>query len=465
VNLEDSYRIGLLFAGIGLLVVLVARLKVNPFVALLAVSLLVGSGAVALGHLGTGGPDAATSWGLPGVVKSMQEGLGATLGGVGAVLGLGAMLGKLLAESGGAAVLAERLQAWFGPSRAPWYVLVLALVIGLVTWFAVGLLLLLPIVLRLGSGEKRPFLAVAMPLVAGLSVMHALMPPHPGPVVAIAALHADTGLVLLFGAVVGIPTALVAGPLYARFLGPRLSVAWPCAPANPAPIGSNVRNPSLSMTLAAILLPIGLMLLATAAELTLPKGDQTRAIAVFVGDPKVALLVSVCFAMWVLGTQCGHPRARLLAFTERSVAEVGMTILIVGGGGSFAQVLKDGGMATALSGLAGEFHLSPLIYGWILAGFIRAATGSATVGITTAAGLMTPVLAQHPEFSRSQTALVVVAMGSGSAILSHLNDGGFWVVKETLGLTLRETFLTWGVCETLIGVVGLLLCLAFFPFV
>jgi GntP family gluconate:H+ symporter len=209
--------------------------------------------------------------------------------------------------------------------------------------------------------------------------------------------------------------------------------------------------------LFSILLPVLLMLLSTVAELTLPKGHTLREIAAFIGNPTIALMVSVIFCLWSLGTNCGYTKARLLKFTETSVAAVGMTILVVGGGGGFARVLRDTGVADAIGRFGEQFNLSPLLYGWLISAFIRVAVGSATVAITTASGLLVPVLALHPELSQTHIALIIVAIGCGSLFLSHLNDAGFWIVKDCLGLSVAQTFKTWTVCETIVGLIGLLI--------
>jgi len=448
-NPEDLKLIGLALAAIAVLVLLVTWLKLNAFVSLVIASLIVGGGAVLLGRTLGGSP-----YTMLGVTKSIQEGVGATLGGIAAVLGLGTMLGKLLAESGGAEVLAKRFAAFFGPKHIQWCIFALALAVGLTTWFAVGLILLLPILLTLTRETKQPFLILMLPLISCLSVMHGLMPPHPGPVVAVETLKANMGLVLIWGFIVGIPTAMVAGPLYARWAVTRVE-ANPPAVAAPEAGDGTLRRPAFGLTLFSILLPVLLMLLATVGELTLPKGHPVRDAANFIGNPTMALMISVIFCLWSLGVRCGYTRARLLKFTETSVAAVGMTILVVGGGGGFARVLRDGGVADAIGRVGESFHLSPLFYGWLISAFIRVATGSATVAITTASGLLVPVLALHPELSQTHVALIIVAIGCGSLFLSHLNDAGFWIVKECLGLTVAQTFKTWTICETIVGLVGL----------
>ncbi len=453
-NPDDLKLIVLALSAIAVLVVLVTWLKLNAFVSLVIASLIVGTGAVWMGRT-VGAAGAAVPYTMLGVTRSIQDGIGATLGGIAAVLGLGTMLGKLLAESGGAEVLAKRFAAFFGPQRIQWCIIALALAVGLTTWFAVGLILLLPILLTLTRETKQPFLLLVLPLLSCLSVMHGLMPPHPGPVVAVETLKANMGLVLVWGFVVGIPTAMVAGPLYAKWAVKRVE-ANPPTVATPDTADSALRRPGFGLTFFSILLPVILMLLATVAELTLPKEHTVRGIATFIGHPTMALLISVIFCLWSLGTHCGYTKARLLKFTETSVAAVGMTILVVGGGGGFARVLRDSGVAEAIGRFGDQLHLSPLLYGWLISAFIRVATGSATVAITTASGLLVPVLALHPELTGSHTALIIVAVGCGSLFLSHLNDAGFWIVKECLGLTVAQTFKTWTVCETIVGLVGLL---------
>jgi gluconate:H+ symporter, GntP family len=450
-------------AAIGVLVVLVVRFKVNPFIALLLASLVVGSSAVWMGRVVKDIAGGTSVYTMTGVVKSFADGAGATLGGIAAVIGLGTMLGKLLAESGGAEVLAKRLAALFGPRHVQWCVMVLALLVGLTTWFAVGFVLLLPILLTLTHETKQPFLRLALPLLACMSVMHGIMPPHPGPVVAVAALGARMDLVLFWGMAISIPTALVAGPLFASFVERRVDAKPPPIPhaaARSQP--ADFRAPGFGLTLFSILLPVALMLLDTVAQLVLPGTSRLRAAAGFIGNPTIALLVAVLFASWSFGTRAGYRRAHVLKLTEESIAAMGMTLLIVGGGGGLARVLRDAGVAEVIGRGGDALHLPPLLYGWMLAAFVRVAVGSATVAITTASGLLVPILAAHPELTHNQVALMIVAIGSGSMFMSHLNDAGFWIVKEFLGLSVSQTLRTWTACETIIGLVGMLLSLLAF---
>lgn len=439
---SPAFLLGLAGAAIGLLVLLVTWRKWNAFIALFLAALVVGVGA-----------------GLPplGVLAYFQEGLGATLGGIAAVIALGAMLGKLLAESGGAESLAEKLNELFGPKRAVLCVVVLATVIGLVTWFAVGLLLLLPLVARIAKRSGQPLMYLAIPMLSVLSTMHGLTPPHPGAVVAINQLNASTGVTLILGLAIGIPTAWIAGPLFAKW-GARhaLNAESPFLTAPDGNGGLETAATSLQAswlaTLGIIALPVGLMLLSTAAVLLLPDAHPARAPIAFIGHPVIALTLAVLLAAWTFGRSCQFDRAKLLSFTEQSVGAIGMTLLVVGAGGGFAKVLREGGVASALGEVATTLNMPLLLYAWCLAVFVRVATGSATVAITTAAGLISPLLASNPEVSRE---LVVIALGCGSLALSHLNDGGFWIVKDSLGLTVGQTLRTWTVLESIIAVVGL----------
>lgn len=463
-NPQDWKLIVLALVAISGLVLLITRAKINAFIALLLASLTVGLGAVWM--LGVPARDVsgkilkdaagnASPYSVLGVMKSFGDGLGATLAGTAAVIGLGTMLGRLLAESGGAEVLAKRFAAFFGPTRIQWCIMAIALAVGLTTWFAVGLILLLPILLTLTHETRQPFLRLALPLLACLSVMHGVMPPHPGPVVAVESLKANMGLVLLWGFVIGIPTAAVAGPIYARFIVKRV-VAQPPSIAPKSAAAAGFRAPGFWLTLISILAPVFLMLLATVGELCWDKGDQRREFLSFIGHPTLALLLSVLFATWSLGLKCGYTGTQVLKFTESCIGPIGLTLLVIGAGGGFARVLRDSGVAEAIGNLGNQAHLSPILYGWLVSAFIRVATGSATVAITTASGLLVPVLAQHPELTPHQVALIICAIGCGSLFLSHLNDSGFWIVKDSLGLTVEQTLKTWTVCETIVGIAGML---------
>jgi GntP family gluconate:H+ symporter len=397
--------------------------------------------------------------GLPptAVVAAFQQGVGNTLGFIAVVIGLGTFVGALLAESGGAAVVARAAVGLVGQRALPWAVASVGFVIGLPIFFSVGLVLLFPVVVGLAATSGRPLLTLALPLVAGLSASHGLVAPHPGPIVAIATLGANTGLSIVYGLAAGIPAFVVAGPLFLRSL-PRAVLDRGTA-LTPAAAESTAANPpGVAVTLATVLLPIVLMLGATAlAELvrgaTLA-GPRATAVSwvVFLGQPPVSLLAGVVVASIVFGRRRGLDGAALLAIAERSLFPIASVLLIVGAGGGFGRVLDQAGIGSAITGAVSSLALSPLVFGWLVAALLRIAVGSATVAITTAAAIVAPVLASAPDTSRE---LLVVALGAGSLIASHVNDGGFWLVKEYLGLDVPTTLRTWTVMETIISVVAL----------
>jgi GntP family gluconate:H+ symporter len=433
VTSESIHLLYLSVGSVAVLVVLIAWLRMNAFLALLLASMVMGIGS---------GMETMK------MVKAFEGGMGGTLGGIAGILGLGTILGGLLAASGGAEVLAKALINLFGPKRVHWCLMVLALLIGLTTWFAVGLVMLLPILLTLAKESKEPFLKLAIPMLAVLSIMHGVMPPHPGPVVALQALGADLGKVMLWGLLAAVPVAAISGPIFARWAVRHVQVIAP----EPPPLDPSMANrslPSLSVTVAVLSLPIFLLMTQTAAELLEENPEHImRQITAVIGNPTVALGISVIFA----GLVFRFGRSESLKIGEKAIAAVGMTLLVVGGGGGFKGVLEASGAADAIGDMAKAAHLPPLVFGWVCAAMVRVATGSATVAIVTASGLVAPLVVGNPNVNPE---LVVVGIGCGSLFLSHLNDAGFWIVKETLGMTVGQTLRTWTVTETLVGITGL----------
>ncbi len=433
-------------AAILVLVVLVVRVRMHPFPALMIVSLGLGLAA-----------------GLEGaaVVTAFQQGVGNTLGFIAVVIGLGTFVGALLAESGGAAAVGHAAVAAVGERSLPWMVAAVGFVIGLPIFFSVGLVLLFPIVVGLGATSGRPMLTLLLPLVAGLSASHGLVAPHPGPLVAITRLEADTGLSILYGIAAGVPAFIVAGPLFVRMLPASIlsrgtPLAVPAPPADAAPA------PGVAVTLTTVLLPIALMLGATAVT-TISNRTPGGAVGalldgmVLLGQPAVALLVGTLVATEVFGRRRGLTGAQLLGVAERSLFPIASVLLIVGAGGGFGRVLDQAGIGNAITSAVSSLSLSPLVFGWLVAALLRIAVGSATVAITTAAAIVAPLLLTAPGTNRE---LLVVALGAGSLIASHVNDGGFWLVKEYLGLDVPTTLKTWTVMETIISVVALGVVLA-----
>jgi gluconate:H+ symporter, GntP family len=419
------------------LVVAIARFKVHPFVALIAVSLAMG---VAAGM-------------SPGdVVKAFQDGVGGVLGFVAIVVGLGTMLGKMMAESGAATRIALTLIALFGERRVHWAIMVVAFIVGIPVFFQVGFVLLVPLVFTIARRTGMSLVKVGLPLVAGLSVVHGLVPPHPAAMLAVGAYQADVGLTILYALLVGLPTAALAGPVYASWISPRIELARDNPMAEQLEGGAATRMPGFGISVFTVLIPVALMLLASAADLTLDPASGARPALHFVGHPITALLLALLFSFWSLGRTHQYSREQLLRFLNDCLAPTATILLVIGAGGGFNQVLVRSGVGGAIAELAIRTQASPLVLAWLVAALIRVATGSATVAMTTAAGIVAPIAAAT---SGTSPELLVLATGAGSLVLSHVNDSGFWLIKEFFNMTVPQTLKTWTVTETIIGVAGL----------
>jgi GntP family gluconate:H+ symporter len=441
---EASLLVFTLAAVIGL-VVLIARLKVHSFIALTLASLFVGlSSGLAPGE----------------IVKAFQEGLGRVLGDIAMIVALGSVLGRMLAESGGAEQIALTLTRGMGERRLPWAMMLIAFIVGLPVFFAVGLVLLAPILFAMARQTRTPLLRLGLPLVAALSVVHGLVPPHPGPMAAIGALGGsvgpvDTGRVIFYSLLVGLPVAILTGPLLAPVLTRRLPDRGPGPKGEVSRMnGEPTQRPGLSITLLTVLLPIVLMLAASAADVALPRGHPTQRWLGFIGSPLMAMLAGAVTSFFTLGLRRGFSGTQLLQFTSDCLGPVAGILLVVGAGGGFNGVLRASGVGAAIAGLAQGLPVSVLVLGWLFAALVRVATGSATVAITMAAGLIAETARNTAGVNLE---LLVLAMGAGSLILSHVNDGGFWFVQEYLNLSVPETLKTWTVIETAISVITLVL--------
>jgi len=427
--------------AIGLLVALVVRWKLNSFIALVIASLFVG---------------VCSGLKPADIGKAFQEGVGGVLGSIAMVIGLGAVIGKMLAESGGAQQITNTFVRVFGAEKLHWALTVIGFVVGLPVFFAVGFVLLVPIVYALLRETRKPLLYAGLPLVTGLACVHSLVPPHPGVMAAIGVLKCDVGKTILWSIIVALPLALLVGPIAGR-LGQRVVVesggkfaeqfARPVEHPNP---------PSFGGTLFTILLPVALMLVATAADLMLALESPLRKWSGFIGHPVTALTVATLFSFYSFGVARGFNAQQILKFSEDCLGPVASVLLVVGAGGGFNKVLIAGGVGTAISELTAGLSVSLLLLGWLIAAAIRIAVGSATVAITAAAGLVLPILGNHPE---TKPELLVIALGAGSMILSHVNDGGFWIVKEYFNLTVAQTLKTWTMITTAGSVLALLLVL------
>ncbi|MFH7600358.1 gluconate:H+ symporter [Streptomyces racemochromogenes] len=429
-------------AGIAVIVLLITRFRLHAFLALTV-------GSLALGTL-AGAPVDRT-------LASFTAGLGSTVAGVGVLIALGAVLGGLLAGSGGADAIVDTILARARGRAMPWAMVLIASVIGLPLFFEVGIVLLVPVVLLVARRGGHSPMRIGIPALAGLSVMHGLVPPHPGPLVAVDALHADLGVTLALGVLVAVPTVVVAGPLFARYAARRVDVPLPpeaeTAPPAPEAPGTAVRRPRFGAAVCTVLLPVVLMLGKALADIAVDDpADGLRRFADVAGSPLVALLAAVLTGMFTLGRAAGFTRDRLAATVERSLAPIGGVLLIVGAGGGFKQTLIDAGVGRMVLDLSRDWAVPTLLLAWLIAVAIRLATGSATVATISASGLVAPLAAGLPT---AQTALLVLAVGAGSLFFSHVNDAGFWLVKEYFAMSVGQTVRTWSVMETIISVVGL----------
>jgi GntP family gluconate:H+ symporter len=441
----DSHGIFLLtaaFSGIIALILLIVVGKLNPFLSILVTSL--GIGVV------TGMP-------FQTIAKSFETGLGNTLGHIAVVVALGTMLGKMMAESGGADRIAHTLIDVFGEKNVHWAMMAIGLLVGLPVFFEVAFVLLIPIAFTVVKRTGRGLIFVGLPMVAGISVVHGLVPPHPAALLAVATYSADLGRTILYALLIGIPTAIFAGPLYAKFISKRVRIEDhnPIAEQfSEHPEGKQL--PSFGLTIATILFPVLLILVGSWADsFTVPKSFANRAMH-FLGDADIALLFGVLVSFFTLGKLQGITRETVLKYTNECLAPTAVVTLLVGAGGGFGRILQDSGVSQAMIQVALHTHISILFLGWVMAALIRLATGSATVSMSTAASIVAPI-AQHTPGVHPE--LLAIATGAGSLIFSHVNDGGFWLVKEYFNMSVEQTIKTWSICETIISVSALVLAL------
>ncbi len=457
---SDGQLITAAIIGIALIVVLISWLKLHPFISLTIGAIAVGIGA------GEGVNDAVTSF---------STGAGATFASVGLLIGLGAMFGKLLADSGGADQIVDTIIGKSSQRVLPWAMALVGAIVGLPMFFEIGLVLLMPVIVLVTRRSGLPLMLIAIPTLAGLSVMHGLVPPHPGPLVAVAAFHANLGLTLALGVVVAIPTVIIAGPLFGRLAAKWVDVAVPelfqtaYDDEDDAPSGSGggtatltkteppqtrtKLRPSFAAAVVAILVPVVLMLMRAVADIVAEDStSHVKAFLDFIGTPLIALTIAVLAGIALLGRPAQMNRAAIETSLSSSLAPIAGVTFIVGAGGGFKQVLIDTGIAQVIAKWIEGSSVSVLLLGWFVAVLIRVATGSATVAIVTASGILAPVVA---DLSTTHVSLMVLAVGSGSLFLSHVNDAGFWLVKEYLGTSIGQTLKTWTLMECIISVCGL----------
>ncbi|WHY99878.1 gluconate:H+ symporter [Peribacillus simplex] len=439
----DLYLLGITLIAIVIVILGVSWWKWHAFISLTVASLFLGVFS-----------------GLPmdKIVGAYETGVGAVLGHLIGILALGTILGKMMSDSGAGMQVADFFINKFGVKNLPWAMLLSGFIIGIPVFFEVGLVILLPLVISIRKSTKVNILLIGIPVLAGLSIVHGLVPPHPGAMTAIGIYNANMGHVLLYSLIIAFPTAVIAGPLFAKWVQKRVIPVG--EPELIRVVTKSSGLPGTGVSFFIILLPVLLMVLTVLAPY-LPLPGSIEKFLLFIGSPVIALLISCFAAYYFLGFRQGMDKSLIKKLTEECLLPLASIILIIGAGGGFKQILIDSGVGTAIASMSEEISLSPIILAFLVAGLIRIATGSATVALTTAAGIVSPVVANMTGVNLE---LLVIATGAGSLMFSHVNDAGFWLVKEYMGLTVKETFKTWTVMETLLSFVafGLVLILDIF---
>lgn len=452
---EASHLLLVTFLSIGLLLYLVLRVKLHPFLSLLITAMFLG--------VTSGMP-------LSKVNTAIQNGLGGTLGFVATVVGIGGIFGQILEASGGTEAIARNLIRRFGKDKAHWSLVMAGFLIAIPVYFDVGFIILVPVVYALAKDTKRSTLFYAIPLLAGLAVTHTFVPPTPGPVAVADMLGADLGWVILIGSLIGLPVAILAGPVFGSYISKKIDVAPPkhmMEELNNGTEQSECSLPSFTAVATIIGMPLLLMVVKSVIELLIKLDYMQEGIvydiSVFVGHPFTALIIATLMAAYFLGTRRGFTRKQLLDVSAKALAPAGMIILIIGSGGAFKEMLIQSGVGNVLAEGISATKLPPIVLAFIIAAAVRITLGSATVSMITAAGIIGPILEAYT-LSEIHMALIVISIASGATILSHVNDSGFWLVGKYLGLTEMQTLRSWTVMETIIalGGFGIALLLSFF---
>ena len=419
---------------IGLLVLLITWGKINPFLAFLIVSIIAG--------IATGIP-------IENISKSLQKGIGDMLGSLVIVIALGAMLGKIVAESGAAQRIASVMMGIFGEKNIHWGLVCTGFIIGIPLFYNVGFVLMIPLIFSVVNQYKLPAVYVGLPMLASLSVAHGFLPPHPSPAALVAQFSANMGITLLYGFAIAIPAIIIGGPVFATTLKK--------IPSKPLKTFQNEtlpeeQLPSTFNSFFTALLPVFLLAFTTIVALYTKNNPTLKSISAFIGDPQIVMLISVAVATYTLGIKMGFTMRKIMDYYTHAVKDVSMILLITGGAGALKQVLVESGVSNEIGNILKELPLNPLIIGWLAAAVIRICVGSATVAGLTTAGIIAPMVQQtgvNPE-------LMVLAIGSGSLMFSHVNDPGFWLFKEYFNLSIRDTIRSWSIMESIVSVVGII---------
>lgn len=430
----------LLTAGsIGALLFLVIVLRMQAFVALLVVSFV----AAILGKV----PPSA-------VADAITEGMGNTLGYIAVVIGVGTMLGEMIQASGGASKIASTIIRVFGERKSQWALALIGIIVATPVFFEVGLIIFIPLVYNLARRTGKSLLYYGIPLVAGMAVAHACIPPTPGPVAVSSIIGADLGWVIFFGVLAGAPAAAIGGVFFGNHIAGRIHVPVPEALERSEDDTEGRKTPSFLMVVSLIALPLALILMNTAGKIILEEGSMLLEWVSFVGHPFTALTAALLLAFYFLGVRLGFSADEVQRIATRSMEPVGMIILLTGAGGVFAHILVETGIGAALTEMMAATQLPVLLFGFLIAAVIRVAQGSATMAMVASAGLLAPIV-QSGDYSEPMLGALVIAVACGATVLSHVNDSGFWLVNQLMGMTEAQTLRSWTVMATIVGVVGL----------
>ena len=431
-------------AAIALLFVLVIKFKIHAFLSLMLISVLVG--------IFTGMP-------LMSIIKSVQDGMGNILGFIAIVVGIGSIFGEILQVSGGAEALSRTMLKKFGEERSSWALMTTGFIIAIPVFLDVGFIILVPMAYALARKTGRSVLYYAIPLLAGLAVTHAFIPPTPGPIAVAEIIEVQLGWVILFGFIVGFPTAIIAGPYFGRYIAKKIHIDPPDISEEQKLVdANNVKElPSFLWVVFLIALPLVLILASTFVDLAMKNGWVSESIWMqliqFLGHPFIALLIATLAALYFLGYKRDYTGNQLMQIANKALGPAGLIILVTGAGGVFKQILVDSGVGAALAEAVSNKNIPPIVLAYILAVIIRLTQGSATVAMITAAGMIAPVIEVLGTGDMGK-ALIVLVIAAGATTFSHVNDSGFWLVGKYLNMTEKETLRSWSVMETIISVVG-----------
>ena len=425
--------------GICLLLFLILVLKIDSFLSFVIVSLAVGL---------------AEGMNLNSVVVSLENGIGSTMGSLVLILGFGSMLGKMVSESGAAQRITSRLIEAFGIKHIQLAMMLTGFIVGISLFFDVGFFIMIPLVFTVAATTGLPLLYVGLPILAALSVTHGFLPPHPAPTAIVTLFHADLGKTLIYGIIAAVPAIIISGPVLSKVLSK--VEAKPLKEFLNQKVMTDEEMPGFWISFFSSLLPVLLITISTIAGFLLPQENGVRKILGSIGNPVIAMLISVFFSVYTLGLARGRKMTDIMNSLAHSVTTITMIMLLIAGAGALKQVLVDSGVSKYIGELLSNSALSPLFLGWLIATILRFCVGSATVAGITTAGIVLPLVTGghvNPE-------LMVLAIGSGSLMFGHVNDGGFWLFKEYFNLSIKDTLKTWSVMETAIGISGLLGVLA-----